>query len=77
MVVVKRKEGGFALCRDMKIEGNGMLLTGLVSRGSPVSFTGVGGWGAGLPDSSSDGSPATWAPVWGWGLVDVFFRMGR
>ena len=60
--------GRFMLHRDMKMEGDGMLLIRLVSRSSPVFFAGVGGWGAGLPDSSSDGSLATWAPVRGVGV---------
>jgi hypothetical protein len=60
--------GRCTLRRDMKMDGEGMLLIGLVSR-SPVLFAGVGGWGAGLPDSSSDGSPATWAHV----LFFLFF----
>ena len=68
--------GRFTLRWDMKMDGEGMLLIGLVSR-SPVLFARVGGWGAGLPDSSSDGSPATWAPSWGVRVSCGLYRVGR
>ncbi len=35
--------GRFTLCQNMKMDGKGMLLIGLVSRDSPVLLARVGG----------------------------------
>ena len=47
---------------DVKMEGDGLIVSWDGFGAGVERLDGVGGCGAGLPDSSSDGSSAIWDP---------------